>query len=105
MNAKAQFERIVGSLARAATGKSSFDDALNGVGIRPDVYIPPPPPIEGEDAPDVAYNHVREPTAAPASPPPPPGGWALAAQNASAGKEPAAGRSGKEHGPQLQVLL
>jgi hypothetical protein len=106
MEAKAQFERIVGSLARAATGKSSFDDALKGVGVRPDIWIPPPPPIEGDEAPDMAYNHLREPTAAPNSPPPPPGGWALAEQNGSAA-EPAAAAAKREleNGPELRVVL
>merc|ERR1719191_1551473 len=80
----AQFERTVGSLARGATGRGSFDEALKGVGIRPLVHIPPPPPVEGDDVPDITYNHIREPTAAPASPPPPPGGWALFSQNGCA---------------------
>lgn len=97
LDAKAQFERIVGTVARAATGRGSFDEALKGVGVRPLVRIPPPPPVEGDDVPDVAYNHVREPTAAPASPPPPPGGWALAEQNGSA--------QGQDASPDLRVLL
>merc|ERR1719353_1295256 len=105
LEAKAQFERIVGSVARAATGRGSFDEALKGVGVRPVVRIPPPPPIEGDDAPDVAYNHVREPTEAPASPPPPPGGWALVAQNGGADSREPEVASDVEHGPELKVLL
>jgi hypothetical protein len=103
----AQFERTVGSLARGATGRGSFDEALKGVGIRPLVHIPPPPPVEGDDVPDITYNHIREPTAAPASPPPPPGGWALFSQNGSAEREPGrvAGARGEERGPELRVLL